>query len=149
MRLVTKPMGTYQSRGPVRDPEVIKFQGIIASAQSLEEAASLSLVCEALTGKGPLAKVLKTTTKEVVDKFKKQNPEFTFTVLGRAVGTKNKPDAAKTGPKTDAPAKAATKVPAKPKGKAKATPSKAATKPVEVPKKASKKATPVKKKAKK
>ena len=129
-------MGTYQSRGPVKDPEVIKFQGIIASAQSLEEAASLSLVCEALTGKGPLAKVLKTTTKEVVDKFKKQNPEFTFTVLGRAVGTRNKPDAAKTGPKTGELLK--------PKGKAKATPAKAPTKAIAVPKKDSKKADPVK-----
>lgn len=126
-----------KTRGTVKDPKVIQFQGAVVSAQSLEDAAKLSIAAQALEGTGPLASALKTASKEALAKFTKQNPDFTFTVLGRTIGTKNKPTAEKTGPKTDLP---------------KATKKKVAEKKVAVPKKASKaekKAAPVKKKAKK
>jgi hypothetical protein len=110
MRLVKKDLGQYKTRGEVKDLKVIQFQGLVASAHSLLEAAMISLVSEALDGNGPLGATLKKTAKDVVAKFTKQNPDYEFTVLGRQPGTKNKPDAAKTGPKTNAPTKATPKV---------------------------------------
>lgn len=106
MRLVKKNLGQYKSRGEVKDLKVIEFQGLAASAESLLDAAMVSLVASALDGNGPLASVLKKTAKEVLEKFSKQNPSYQFTKLGRTIGTKNKPDAEKPGPKSDTPKKA-------------------------------------------
>ncbi len=135
MRLVKKNLGQYKSRGEVKDVKVIEFQGVAASAESLLDAAMISLATAALDGTGPLASVLKKTAKEVVEKFSKQNPSYQFTKLGRTIGTKNKPDALPTGPKTDKPKKTTDK-PVK-----KASPKKSEP----VPKKAAKKVAPVKK----
>lgn len=100
MRLVKKDLGQYKTRGEIKDVKVIQFQGVVATAHSLLEAAMISLVCEALDGNGPMASTLKKTAKEVVEKFNKQNPDYEFTVLGRKVGSKNPPNSEKTGPKT-------------------------------------------------
>ena len=127
MRLVKKNLGQYKSRGEVKDLKVIEFQGLAASAESLLDAAMVSLVASALDGNGPLASVLKKTAKEVLEKFSKQNPSYQFTKLGRTIGTKNKPDAEKPGPKSDTP--------------------KTTKKAVAVPKKATKTAKPVDKKS--
>ena len=115
MRLVKKNLGQYKSRGEVKDLKVIEFQGLAASAESLLDAAMVSLVASALDGNGPLASVLKKTAKEVLEKFSKQNPSYQFTKLGRTIGTRNKPDAEKPGPKSDTPktAKKAVAVPKK------------------------------------
>ena len=126
MRLVKKNLGQYKSRGEVKDLKVIEFQGLAASAESLLDAAMVSLVASALDGNGPLASVLKKTAKEVLEKFSKQNPSYQFTKLGRTIGTKNKPDAEKPGPKSDTP--------------------KVVKKAVAVPKKTAKTAKPVDKK---
>lgn len=108
MRLVKKDLGQYKTRGEIKDLKVIQFQGLVASAHSLLEAAMISLVSEALDGNGPLGATLKKTAKDVVAKFTKQNPDYEFTVLGRQPGSKNPPGSAKTGPKTSTPTKVPT-----------------------------------------
>lgn len=142
MRLVKKNLGQYKSRGEVKDVKVIEFQGLAASAESLLDAAMVSLVASALDGNGPLASVLKKTAKEVLEKFSKQNPSYQFTKLGRTIGTKNKPDAEKPGPKSDTP-KPSKKAVAVPKKVVKTTDKK--SKPAAVAKKVAKDTKPVKK----
>lgn len=116
MPQTTRPFGHPKARKFIKG-NFIPFQMLTVKGHTLQESAELSLVAQALDGKGPLAKSLKDGAKDLVAKFEKSNPEFKFSAFKR---DRNKDDS-----KTKE-AKPASKVkPAAPKSKPKAKSAKA------------------------
>lgn len=82
MSVSTRPFGHPKTRKFLKG-NTIPFQYLLVKGDTLEESASLSLVAEALEGRGPLAKTLKTEAKTLITKFEKANPEFKFSPFKR------------------------------------------------------------------
>lgn len=82
MSVSTRPFGHPKARKFLKG-NTIPFQSLVVKGDTLEESASLSLVAEALEGRGPLAKTLKAEAKTLVAKFEKANPEFKFSPFKR------------------------------------------------------------------
>lgn len=113
MSVSTRPFGHPKARKFLKG-NTIPFQSLVVKGDTLEESASLSLVAEALEGRGPLAKTLKAEAKTLVAKFEKANPEFKFSPFKRdrsKDGEKAVKDSkpAKKSAKASKPAKKATK----------------------------------------
>lgn len=119
MSTQTRPFGHPKTRKFVKG-NIIPFQYLLVKGDTLEESASLSLVAEALEGRGPLAKTLKAEAKALVAKFEKANPEFKFSPFKRD-RSKDGEKAAKASKPVKEPAKASKKAtkPAKKAPKAK------------------------------
>lgn len=78
----TRPFGHPKARKFLKG-NLIPYQMLLVKGHTLQESAELSLVAQALEGKGPLAKSLKSEAKDLVAKFEKSNPEFKFSAFKR------------------------------------------------------------------
>jgi len=82
MAMITRPFGHPKARkflkGNVIPFQMVKFQG-----DTVEESAMASVLAQAWEGKGPLAKLLKSEAKAMVEKFEKTNSDFKFSKFGR------------------------------------------------------------------
>lgn len=111
MRIAKRLLGTVKTREKLIKDSLIQFQGLNCQAHSIEESAMVTIVTDALEGKGPLGPELKKAAKALAEKFNKTNPDFQFGVVGRPVGYSPK---LKAPAKADKPAKKESKpVPAK------------------------------------
>jgi len=115
MSILTRPFGHPKARKFLKGT-TIKFQSLVVKGDTLQESAELSLVAEALEGRGPLSKTLKTEAKDLVAKFEKANPEFKFSAFKRNRNKESKQVEEATKPaKKPAKTVKATKKPSKPK----------------------------------
>lgn len=117
MSVSTRPFGHPKARKFLKG-STIKFQYLLVKGDTLQESAELSLVAEALEGRGPLAKALKAEAKDLIGKFEKSNPDFKFSPFKRDRSKDGKK--APVAPKT----KKASKAKAKPSKSKSAKPSK-------------------------
>lgn len=106
MRIAKRLLGTVKTREKLIKDSLIQFQGLNCQAHSIEESAMVTIVTDALEGKGPLGPELKKAAKVLAEKFNKTNPDFQFGVVGRPVGYSPKLKAPTKPAKTDKPAKA-------------------------------------------
>jgi hypothetical protein len=118
MSVQTRPFGHPKARKFIKG-STIPFQSLVVKGDTLEESASLSLVAEALEGRGPLAKTLKAEAKNLVAKFEKANPDFKFSPFKRdRNGVAKKVEEAPKAPKKAAKeSKKPSKATSKPKPK--------------------------------
>lgn len=100
MRIKSRKFGHHFAQDKIVKKDIIKTQNCTFTAESLLEAAQVSLLMDAVSGTGPLSSVLKSEAKKLAEKFAKANPQFEFSVFGRRYGSKNPEGAAKPGPKT-------------------------------------------------
>lgn len=118
MSMQTRPFGHPKARKFLKG-NTIPFQSLLVKGDTLEESAALSLVAEALEGRGVLAKTLKTEAKNLVAKFEKANPEFKFTPFkrDRSGDGKKVEEAPKASKKAAKESKKPSKATSKPKSK--------------------------------
>jgi hypothetical protein len=114
MSILTRPFGHPKARKFLKGT-TIKFQSLVVKGDTLQESAELSLVAEALEGRGPLSKTLKTEAKDLVAKFEKANPEFKFSAFKRNRNKESKQVEEATKPAKTVKTVKATKKPSKPK----------------------------------